>query len=253
MSGIRFLFRFIILSFLFLSACASTPMFQGLSGRELMAAACPNLTGKKISGSIWTKIESKEMSGPFPASVRVDYPEHLAVEVTNLIGAPQAWLTIDHEKIDLRFTAENQKEFGRPSAAREVLGGLPLEIATRLFAGGVPCPSDDKNQDVRVKQISDGLEVVSLDLRTRSTTRYVYSFIRYEGKPWVREVSWEKKTKAVGKNRTVKITREEPMDPDGAPRRWIALSSQGEIRVRWKDRTVETVAEAANAGSVFKQ
>lgn len=250
MHGARFLFR-ATLSILavpaVLQGCASAPKFPELSERELMSAACPAMGAKKVTGSIWTKIESKEMSGQFPATVLADYPKKLAVEVTNLIGAPQAWLTIEGGKTDLRFTAENEKEYGRAPRARDVLGGLPLELAPRLFAGGVPCPSDEKNQDIRVKRTDDGLDVVALDLRTRIATHYIYGFERVAGKPWVREVQWEKLARGGrpgAKSNFVTLVREDPADTDLAPKRWSASSVQGEIHVRWKDRTVTSVGES---------
>lgn len=231
-----------LLAFVF-SGCSTAPKRGEYSDRELMAAACPPLPAKTVTGSIWTKIESKEMSGQFPATVLADYPKRLAVEVTNLIGSPQAWLTIENGKTDLRFTAENEKEYGKPPRAREMLGGLPLELAPRLFVGAVPCPTDDKNQDIRVKQTEKGaLEVIALNLRSRTTTRYVYAFTKVAGRPWVSEITYEKLARRgeQGANlNLITIIREEPSGSDGAPKRWSASSDRGEIRVRWKDRTVE--------------
>ena len=250
MPGARFPFsRWTVVVSLFLfAACASAPKPREFADRDLMIAACPAGLTKKVNGSIWTKIESKEMAGQFPASVAVDYPRRLAVEVTNLIGTPQAWLTIENGKTELRFTAENEKEYGKAPRARDMLGGLPLELAPRLFAGGVPCPADDKNQDIRVKQTDEGtLEVVALDLRTRVSTRYVYSFDKVAGKPWVRELTWEKLARGNpggAKSNLITILREGPSDSDGAPRKWSASSSRGEIRVRWKDRAVLPAGEA---------
>lgn len=225
-----------------LSGCASAPLAGEFSDRELMGAACPLELPSKVTGSVWTKIDSKEMSGQFPATVLVEYPKRLAVEVTNLIGSPQAWLTIAEGKTELRFTAENEKEYGKAPRARDMLGGLPLELAPRLFAGGSPCPSDDKNQDIRVKQTGEGgLEVLALDLRTRVSTRYVYFFEKVAGRPWVREVHYEKLARGAkpgAKLNLITILREEPNDADAAPRRWSASSARGEIRVRWKDRTL---------------
>ena len=244
MPGARFSFpySFIVLSLVFSSACATAPKRREFTDRELMNAACPAGFVKKVNGSIWTKIESKEMSGQFPASVAVDYPKRLAVEVTNLIGTPQAWLTIENGKTELRFTAENEKDYGKAPRARDMLGGLPLELAPRLFAGGVPCPADDKNQDIRVKQTDEGaLEVVTLDLRSRLSTRYVYVFDKVAGRPWVREVTWEKLARGNpggAKSSLITILREDPSDSDGAPKKWSASSTRGEIRVRWKDRSV---------------
>jgi hypothetical protein len=242
--------------FAFLFGCASAPTVGEFSDRELMRAACPLDFAKKVTGSIWTKIESKEISGQFPATVLVDYPERLAVEVTNLIGSPQAWLTIDHGKSVLKFTPENEKQYGRPSRVQDRLGGLPLELAPRLFAGGVPCPSDNKNQNIRVKQTEGGgLEVIALDLRTHASTRYVYFFTKRGGRPWVREANWEKiarEGQSSAKSNLVRIVREEPLDPDGAPRRWTASSNGGEIRVRWKDRAVSAIDRGQRVESVVK-
>jgi hypothetical protein len=235
-----------LFSIAFLFGCASTPNFAEFSSRELMEFACPaaftdGAHSKVVKGSIWTKISSKEMSGQFPATVLVEYPKRLAVEVTNLIGAPQAWMKIENGKTELRFTAENEKEYGKP-AARTMLGGLPLELAPRLFAGGIPCPSDAKNKDIRVKQTDTGLEIIELDLRSRDQVRYIYTFTRYAGKPWVSEIEWEKLAKGArrgAKSKVIRVVREEPSSPDGAPKRWSASSEQGEIHVRWKDRSVD--------------
>jgi hypothetical protein len=253
MTGVRFAFVFLI-ALSFLSACATTTKRGEFSDRDLMTAACPAMPAKKITGSVWTKIDSKEMSGQFPATVLVEFPKKLAVEVTNLIGSPQAWLTIDDGKTELRFTAENEKEYGKAPRARDMLGGLPLELAPRLFAGGVPCPSDDKNQDIRIKQNDEGgLEVIALDLRSHSSTRYVYTFSRYAGHPWVSIAEYEKLARRAppgAKSNLIKIVREEPADPDGAPKRWSASSSHGEIRVRWKDRSVVSAEEVQRTESL---
>jgi hypothetical protein len=237
---------FTVLSLGVVAGCASAPDLSEFSSRDLMEAACPvgfadAAHPKKVKGSIWTKISSKEMSGQFPATVLVEYPTRLAVEVTNLIGAPQAWMKIENGKTELRFTAENEKEYGKPEA-RNMLGGLPLELAPRLFAGGVPCPSDSKNKDIRVKQTDTGLEVTELDLRSRDQVRYIYGFTRYAGKPWVNQIEWEKLAKGArrsAKSKVIRVVREEPSSPDGAPTRWSASSEQGEIHVRWKDRSIE--------------
>jgi hypothetical protein len=239
MSGARFYFP-ILLAASFLASCASVPLDGEFTDRELLAAACPAGFSRRVTGSVWTKIESPEMSGQFPATVLADYPKKLAVEVTNLIGAPQAWLVVEAGKTVLKFTAANEKEYGKAPPIRDRLGGLPLELAPRIFAGGVPCPSEDKNQDVRVRQVGEGgLEVVTFNLRTHSTTRYVYFFAKYGGRPWVKEVRWEngvRSGKPEVKSNLMTLLREDPRDSDSAPRRWSASSNQGKIDVRWKDR-----------------
>jgi hypothetical protein len=189
--------RFLLLVPLALAGCASAPKVGEFSERELLEAACParfasESAPKTVKGSVWAKIESPELKGQFPATVLVEYPRKLALEVTNLIGSPQAWLRMEGGRTELRFSAENERKYGRaPDADR--LGGLPVELAPRLFAGGVPCPSLSKNVDLRMKTTeAGGLEVVELDLRSRDQTRFAYRFSKYAGRPWVREIDWEK-------------------------------------------------------------
>jgi hypothetical protein len=230
--------------FIFLVGCSTAPKPGEFSSRELMEAACPSSflgsSGvRSIKGSVWTRIESKEMSGQFPATVRVEYPRFLGVEVTNLIGAPQAWLKVEDGKTDLSFSASNEKKYGKPQA-RTMLGGLPVDLAPRLFAGGVPCPKDGAGVRIDVRQTPDGdLIVEEVRLRDQALTRYVYSFMRYAGKPWVKEMRLEKLAKGArrgAKSNLITIIREEPAGADDAPMRWSASSDAGEIRVRWKDR-----------------
>lgn len=228
------------------SSCATTGNLEGYSSRDLMAAACPSdfwnaAHPKLVRGSIWAQIESTEINGQFPATVRAHYPGDLGIEVTNLIGAPQAWLKVENGKAQVRLSAENESRYGkRPS--RESFGGLPLLLAPRFFAGGVPCPHDEKNAEIRIRKSDQGELVVEERYpRTAEMTRYVYRFTRYAGKPWVKEVRWETRSKSDGAqkdSRIVTLHREEPLDPDGAPKKFTASSEQGTLRVRWKDRSV---------------
>jgi len=103
--------------------------------------------------------------------------------------------------------------------------------------------------------LAERFTVIAMDLRTRLSTRYVYLFTKLAGHPWVREASLEKlarSAKAGAKSNLITIRREEPSDPDGAPKRWSALSSRGEIRVRWKDRTVTSVNVPQSSESLVK-
>ncbi len=229
MHSARFLFAALALAG-GLFGCATSPKPGEFSAKELYAAACPAIAGKTVAGSIWTKIRSEELNGQFPATVRVDFPTRLAVEVTNLIGAPQAWLQMENGRTDLRLSAQNAKKYGKDAPIRNMLGGLPLEHAPRLFAGGVPCPATGAG--VRMELDGEGgLIVEGADPRTKISTRYVYRFDRHAGKPWVRET--EVRTETYG---VVVIQREEPFGADSAPKRWSASSQRGEIQVRWKDR-----------------
>ncbi len=217
----------------FLTGCSSAPKPSEYTARELAAAACSKMAPRTVVGSIWTKMKSTEMSGQFPATVRVDYPQRLAVEVTNLIGSPQAWLKMEQGRVELRYSEANAKEYGKPPTLQSTLGGLPLEYAPRLFAGGVPCPPNLSHFQTHARARVDGeLELDSLDRRTGVRTVFRYRFDRYQGKPWVKEIEIEAHAKKVT------IQRSDPSGEDGAPRRWSASSDRGEIQVRWKDRSI---------------
>lgn len=180
----------------------------------------------EVKGEVWAKVESPELSGQFPASVRAVSPAQLYLEVTNLIGSPQAWMKIENGKIDLKLTPENQKEWGRQSM-KSIFAGLPLEYAPDLFLGRMPCPKRKVGDpELKMKVVNEGLEVVS------GSTRYFYHFTEYIQKPWAESVVIQSKMK-------IEVEFFSPLDPDRAPLRWVASSPRGKIEVRWKDRRVE--------------
>ncbi len=229
-----------------LFSCSSLNQKTFSSG-ELFEAACSGgySSGKKtekVTGSIWAKIESPELSGQFPATVLALSSGELALEVTNLIGAPQAWVKIKNKKIEMKLTAENQKAW-KNSSQQLNLGGLPLEFAPGLFLGRVPCPSFLGNSGLRMSVIGrKDLEVIETDSKTGKKNKYLYEFDSFEGRPWVSNLIYDGFLRS-GQDLRVEFKFESPTAPDRSPRRWSASSKRGKIDVRWKDRSPQ-ISEA---------
>ncbi len=217
------------------------------SSGELFEAACSGRysSGKqteKVTGSIWAKIESPDLSGQFPATVLVKSGGELALEVTNLIGSPQAWIKIKNQKTEMKLSAANQKAW-QSSSKQLNLGGLPLEFAPTLFLGRVPCPNVLGGASLRMSVVGrKNLEVIEADSKTAKKNKYVYEFDSFEGRPWVSGLIFEGFLRS-GQDLKVEFNFEGPTSPDRAPRRWTASSNRGKIDVRWKDRAPE-ISEA---------
>ena len=214
---------------MFAFSCASTSKLpEGWTEEKLFQAACPRLLPKlEVKGEVWAKVQSPELSGQFPASVRAISPNQLYLEVTNLIGSPQAWMKIENGKVDLKLTPENEKEWGRQSM-KSIFAGLPIEFAPDLFLGRIPCPKQKAGDPApEMKILGNQLQV------TAGKTRYLYGFSEYVHRPWPKAVTIE--------DSKIKLEVEffSPLDPDRAPLRWIASSPRGRIEVRWKDRRVD--------------
>jgi hypothetical protein len=62
-----------IAGLLFAYSCASTSKLpEGWTEEKLFQAACPRLLPKlEVKGEVWAKVQSPELSGQFPASVRI--------------------------------------------------------------------------------------------------------------------------------------------------------------------------------------
>lgn len=210
---------------------------------ELFEAACSGRYAsakktQKVTGGIWAKIESPDLSGQFPATVLARAPGELALEVTNLIGAPQAWVKIKDQKIEMKLSAENKRAW-KNSSKHLNLGGLPLEFAPSLFLGRVPCPDLAGSPDLRMSILNQkDLEIIETDSKTKHKNRYLYEFDSFEGRPWVSKLNYEGSLRS-GQDVKVEFKFESPTAPDRAARRWSASSTRGKIDIRWKDRAAE--------------
>lgn len=181
------------------------------------------------------------MSGQFPAVVKAVFPGQLFLEMTNLIGTPQATLSITSGLVDFKIN-EDEPRNAPLSAAQsrlrleEFMGGVPVAFVPALFLGQVPCPE------------SNGLgltfrrEGETLTVTQKNGTIFQYRFRSYIGKPWVEWMSYQGVVKFV-------LDRADPIDPDRASLRWVVSSKRGRIDVRWKDRKVHKSGQSIKSVS----
>lgn len=220
-------------------ACAHTPVKQGLSPDSLMEAACsPGHSNHTVIGSIWMKATSKEAKGQFPASVNASDPEQVTLEVTNLIGSPQATIKVDHGSYTIDMPDE-KKGTSRKAQGSGSWGGIPLRWASELFLGRIPCPSADSRSHLTlsVQPDTSDLTAETAASPTGDSERFVYHFRQWGGKPWPESLHWERK----GRTPTsVDFKFDDPDDKTGSPKKWEAKSPRGEVKLRWTDFRVSS-------------
>ncbi len=199
--------------------------------RGVLLQACEiGVAQQEVKGSVWLKAKSKDASGQFPAVVQVSSPANLKMEVTNLVGATEAVITIDgrHYKIEVPGKKVKQQE-GHGSWA-----GIPLRWATELFLGKFPCPSVVAMKDASILMNEQGLVTVETKPNLEGgAEKFIYRLRDWAGRYWVEELHWESSGNFSAK---VDFKFSDPEDSTGSPRKWEAKSDQGEIKVRWKDR-----------------
>jgi hypothetical protein len=231
---------------LFISGCASAPRVKkGFTPQELLAVACA--TGKEttsVSGHVWLKIDSKEVSGQYPADVSVVSPSEMKIEITNIFGGTEALIAINGKFFEVsRGTQQNsRKEKGYGSWS-----GIPLAWATDLFLGRIPCPDSarkwklDMGKEGELLVETGGPEAVAPE-------KYVYRFRDIQGKPWPDSLKWE--IMGTRKN-AVDFSFEDPDEKSHSPLKWEAQSSEGRLRVRWRDRTPGVEASSRQENSAL--
>lgn len=227
----------------FAASCSHGPTTSGKDPRALLGPACQPGSGvKSVKGSVWLKAKSKEASGQFPAVVEAPAPDRLKLEVTNLVGGTEAILTVEgrHYKIEV----PNHKE--RDEQGESSWGGIPLQWANALFLGRVPCPDTNLAKDAVFSQDAQGnLVVETPETLDRLPEKYVYHLRPLEGRLWPDTLHWERKGIAGSAPVIVDFKFEDPEDKTLSPRKWEAKGSQGEVKVRWKDRQVENMPASA--------
>lgn len=220
------------------AGCTHAPtVSKGADPRALLGAACtPGAGVKSVKGSVWLKAKSKEASGQFPAVVEAPSPDRLKLEITNLVGGTEAIVTVEgrHYKIEVPNHKE-QDEQGDSS-----WGGIPLQWANALFLGRIPCPETAQTKDAALSVDAQGNLVVeaprSLD---KLAEKYVYHFRSLEGGFWPESLHWERAGIEGSPPLVVDFKFEDPEDKTRSPRKWEAHGTQGEVKVRWKDRQVQ--------------
>lgn len=226
------------------SGCSHAPTSSnsgpGGDPRAALALACqPGATIKSVKGSVWLKAKSKEASGQFPAEVEAPSVDRLKLEITNLVGGTEAILTIEgrHYKIEV----PNHKE--RDEQGESSWGGIPLQWANALFLGRIPCPDFPMSAEASVSQDSaGGLTVETPKTLDRLPEKFVYHLRALEGGLWPDTLHWERKGIDGSAPIVVDFKFFDPDQKTHSPQKWEAKGSQGEVRVRWKDRQVENMS-----------
>jgi hypothetical protein len=218
---------------MFLFACAHAPSTKTPEDPKVSLLTACEIGAKtqEVKGSAWLKAKSKDASGQFPAAVLVNSANSsLKMEVTNLVGATEAVITVNgrHYVIDVPGK-KSRKQEGHGSWA-----GIPLRWATELFLGRFPCLSTVALKDAVISADDKG----SISVETKANLesgkeKFVYKMKEWAGKSWIEELHWEALGTFAAK---VDFKFSDPEDSDGSPRKWEAKSDQGEIKVRWKDR-----------------
>jgi hypothetical protein len=218
---------------IFAVGCTHGPAHQMESPDALLNYACrPGSDVQTVKGTVWMKAKSKDASGQFPASVEAKAPDHLKVEAINLLGAVQAVITVDGKSYSVQVPTKSglkQREAGQNSWS-----GIPLQWATDLFLGRIPCPNSAK-QDIEITgagdlKISTGKGSASEDPET-----FVYHFKAVDGHPWPETLHWERSGPFANQ---VDFKFDNPDSKSQSPKNWEATSAQGEVKVRWRDRVV---------------
>jgi hypothetical protein len=219
-------------TFLILTGCSHGPPSGELGDPKLLIAdACePGSHSQSVKGSIWMKAKSKDASGQFPANVVAKAPSTLTLEVVNLIGGTQAIISVEGKNYTITVpdkSGQNKKREGRDS-----WGGIPLNWASDLFLGRIPCPSEASLSNARLS-VSPEHELVVEVADASSPEKFVYAFRKWGGKAWPERLHWERTGTLQA---AVDFKFDDPEDRTHSPRKWEAKSSQGEVKVRWRDR-----------------
>jgi hypothetical protein len=217
------------LSAFLLASCAGPSITPSSDPRKLLETACePGAQIQSVKGSLWMKVTSKAASGQFPAEVLARAPGSVHLEVTNLIGSTQA--KIDVQGGQYRIEALDQNGELKPmGAGKDSWGGIPLRWASDLFLGRVPCPGENSRSTARVSMGPDDT------LRVESQGQvFTYRFRNWAGRPWAEGLVWE----VSGGAKRVEFKFDDPEDHTRSPKKWEARSSDGEVKVRWKDREI---------------
>ena len=209
-----------------LGACAHLPVEKGEKPDALLADACrPGSTILSLKGSIWMKLDSKEAKGQFPADVSAHVPDQVTLEVTNLIGSREALILVNQGKYSVEVPSKDGGP-SRKSGGQGSWGGIPLQWASDLFLGRIPCP---KASAATLKiNVGENGDLVA----EGGGERFVYHFRSWAGRAWPESLHWENLAQP---GLSVDFKFDDPEDKTGAPKKWEAKSSRGEVKVRWKD------------------
>ena len=218
-----------LVSFL-IAGCAHAPAKIHESNPEvLMAKACG--AGRDIQraqGSVSLKAHSAEASGQFPAAVDASVPSNLKLEVTTLLGGTEAVIRVAGDHYSVKSSHKNRNREGNGS-----WGGIPLHWSSDLFLGRFPCPTGVK---ATTSVDAEGDLVIATESSLGADAeKFVYHYRDWNGGPWPESLHWER---AGAFASSVDFKFDDPEEGTGSPLKWEAKSSQGEVKVKWRDRNV---------------
>jgi hypothetical protein len=208
---------------------SSNSTVAGWAVDRLLNQTCETGKGaKEIEGTIWLKTQSKEVHGQFYASVLATAPDQLKLEVTNFLGGTVALISVKKTHFEItKGPSEPVSNSGSDS-----WGGIPLRWATDLFLGKIPCPTlsshlvlkkEEANQ-LTIEAPEDPLGAQKFSFKYRKGN---------DGLPWPESLHWERFSDP---KERVEFKFDKPETVTLSPLQWEASSSEGAIKVRWKDR-----------------
>ncbi|MEO5968913.1 MAG: hypothetical protein ABIQ95_03225, partial [Bdellovibrionia bacterium] len=183
---------------------------------------------KQTEGTVWLKMLSKEVHGQFNASILALAPEELKLEITNFLGGTVALISVREGHYEItKGPSEPVNASGYDS-----WGGIPLSWATDLFLGKIPCPASDEHL-VLTKEEANQLTV---EIPSGPLGAQTFNF-KYrksdDGLPWPESLRWARLSEP---KTTIEFKFDKPEQGTLSPLQWEASSSEGAIKVRWRDR-----------------
>lgn len=226
---------FLLLVFLG-SSCSHVPPASEVQPQVLLEQACePGSKVASVKGFAWLQAKSKDASGQFPAMIDARAPDHLELEVNNLLGGTEAIIRVDGRRYKIEIPSrKDQSQVGVDS-----WGGIPLQWATELFLGRIPCPSPKVISTASLTVAKNGELVVETQPNLgQESEKFTYTFKSWGGRHWPGSLRWERRGLLT---QTVEFKFDDPEDETHSPKKWEAKSSQGEVKVRWRGREREMV------------
>lgn len=173
----------------------------------------------RVSGSLWMKTLTDGKGGQFPATVVARAPDQVDLEITNAFGGTEARIHVQGNRYEIHVS-----EDGSEARGKDHWKGIPLRFAADLFLGRIPCPEPKLRFGAKVVRNQEGqiLNVLA------GVDRFVYEGDFSDSQsPEVKKLRWEK----AGKNVDFVFS---------SPNKWEIRSPQGEVKVKWTERDIET-------------
>ena len=118
--------------------------------------------------------------------------------------------------------------------------GIPLQWANALFVGRIPCPETAAMDHASTSVGKKGELIVETGATVgREPEKFIYHFRTFEGVHWAESLHWERKGIADTAPVVVDFRFDDPEAKTHSPKKWEAKGSQGEVKVRWRDRQIE--------------